>query len=65
MKAVDSGSVELQPSAEHQVEPATRQAAAENEAENGEQQQTALKGNDALFGNEVCSTAHLTAYNSV
>ncbi len=65
MKAFHSGSVELQPSAERQAEPATRQGAAENEIENGEQQQTALKGNDALFGNEVCNTVHSTAYDSV
>ncbi len=65
MKAFHSGSVELQPSAERQAEPATGQAAAENEAENGEQQQTALEGNDALFGTEVCNTVHSTANGSV
>ena len=63
MKAFQSGSVELQPSAERQAEPATGQAASENEAENGEQQQTALEGNDALF--EVCNTFHSTANGSV
>ncbi len=59
-----SESVELQPSAERQADSATGQAAAENETENGEQQQTALKGNDALFGNEVCNTVHSTTNDS-
>jgi len=58
VKAFHSGS-------ERQSEPATGQTAIENETENGEQQQTALKGNDALFGGEVCNTVHSTAYVSV
>ncbi|DBA78953.1 TPA: hypothetical protein ACH3X1_008826 [Trebouxia sp. C0004] len=52
VKEFRSGSVEFQRSAERQTDSATEQAAAENETESGEQKQTALKGNDALFGTE-------------
>jgi len=65
VEAFHSESVELQPSAARQAESGKGQAAAENETENREQQQAALKGNDALFGNEVCNTVHSTAYDSV
>lgn len=65
VKAFHSESVEFQPSAERQADSATGQAAAESETEHGEPQQTVLKGNHTLFGSEVCSTVHSTAYVSV